>query len=335
MRRAVAAGAVLVGLILIGFTFTEHLFDRSSDAEKIADHYRPLMSTAGLKDLHTGFDSVKAAGAELQNNALPKLQSRLGMNAAEFNIYVRQTMPGIQTFNDQAPGVVALVEPVIGQMEAARSDYHQADQIPTGFLGLDTAPWLFLGIGGLLIALGVWGLRSPRTAVTAAIAVVGLGIALAPFVLGIPAKIDAAVRVTKLGRTGLAPTTGQKAVAATALFDGMATDTATKLEPALAAASGGRDTFGADFPALASFTTNWRSSISAQSHALSDSQVALAPTFADAVKIPLRPVPWLFIIPGILLTLLGAAALAPAWRGPGGPPGPPLPPPFALRRVLP
>lgn len=314
MRRIVAIVAVLVGVVLVGFTFSEHLFGRSHDAQKIADHYRPLMSTQGLADLRSGFESVKAAGAELGTGALPRLQRELGMDQQQFDAYLAQNMPGIKAFNDQAPGVVALVDPVIGKMEAARSDYHRADQIPTGFLGLNSAPWLFLGLASILIAIGVWGIVRPSVRSTVALTVIGLGLAVAPIAIGIPGKIDAAVRVTRLGGVGLAPATGQKAVGATALFDGMASDVATKLAPALTATSGAADTFATDFPALATFTTSWRSSISAQSHALSDSQVALAPTFANANKIPLRPIPWLFIISGALLALLGTTSVTPRWR---------------------
>jgi hypothetical protein len=313
MRRIVAGVAVLIGVMLAGFTASEHLFARSQDAQKIADHYRPLMSTQGLADLRSGFESVKSAGAELGTGALPRLQQALGLDQAQFDAYVAQNMPGIKAFTDQAPGVVALVDPVIGQMESARADYHRADQIPTSFLGLGSAPWLFLGIGSLLIAIGLWALLRPSLVPILALTIVGLGLVVAPLAVGIPGKVDAAVRVTKLGAIGLAPATGQKAVGATALFDGMAADVSAKLMPALAAA-GDASSFAADFPALSTFTDNWQSSISAQSHALSDSQVALAGTFANAHKIPLRPIPWMFIVPGILLALLGAGSLAPRWR---------------------
>ena len=47
MRRVAAIVAVLAGVMLIAFTFGEHLVSRSSDAEKISDHYQPLMSSAG------------------------------------------------------------------------------------------------------------------------------------------------------------------------------------------------------------------------------------------------------------------------------------------------
>ncbi|HVA03927.1 MAG TPA: hypothetical protein VMU64_09265 [Acidimicrobiales bacterium] len=59
---------------------------------------------------------------------------------------------------------------------------------------------------------------------------------------------------------------------------------------------------------VAAFSTSWGSTISAQSHALSSSQVALASTFAHANRIPLRPIPWLFIGSGIALAAARRAA---------------------------
>ncbi len=136
----------------------------------------------------------------------------------------------------------------------------------------------------------------------------GRGLAVAPLVVGIPGKVDAAVRVTKIGRVGLAPATGQKAVGATKLFDGMAHDVSTKLQPALEQHLGAAG-YASEFPTLAHWVADWQQSTSAKSHALSDSQVALSATFTNADRIPLRPIPWLFIVPGILLALGAGTAL--------------------------
>ena len=310
MRRIAAWFAIAVGVMLIGFTFGEHLVSRSRDAQKIADYYQPLMSEQGLTDLSAGFDAVKAAGAQLDTQAEPRLQRALGMSDEAFDAYVARTMPGIHQFDAHAPGVVALVGPVIGQMQAARADYSRASDIPTSWLPLSSAPWLFLGIGGLLVAVGALALARPQRLTTAALLVVGLGVVVAPLVIGIPDKVDAAVRVTKLGRIGLAPSTGQKAVGATALFDGMAADVRTKLQPALAKASPSTD-FTQAYATLAAFADEWHRSTSAKSHALSSSQVSLSSTFTNADRIPLRPIPWLFIIPGIILAVLAGATLIP------------------------
>ncbi len=170
---------------------------------------------------------------------------------------------------------------------------------------MTSAFWLFLAIGLLLLGLGVWAWRGPRLPLLG-LTLAGVALVVAPLVIGIPGKVDAARRVTRLGAVGLAPSTGQKAVAATALFDGMAHDASTSLPTALGLDSAA---FATAYPALATFSTTWQSSISAQSHALSDSQVALAPAFASAHRLPLAPIPWLFIGPGLLLAVLGAAAL--------------------------
>jgi hypothetical protein len=308
MRRVAAGLAVAIGITLIAFTFTEHLFSRSSDAQTISDHYRPLMSAAGLADLGNGFEALEAAGGELRTEAEPRLQAALGLDDQAFAQYKRETMPGIAQFDAQAPGVVSLVGPVIAQMQAERADYARASDIPLSWLPLSSAPWLFLGIGTLLLAVGGLALFRPSPYASGALAIVGLGVALAPIVIGIPAKVDAAVRVTRIGRVGLAPATGQKAVAATKLFDGMVHDVQTKLEPALERHTG-TGSFATTFPTLAHFSDEWQHTTSAKSHTLSDSQVALGPTFANADRIPLRPIPWLFIVSGAALALVAGAAL--------------------------
>jgi hypothetical protein len=319
MRRIAAVLAVAVGLTLIGFVVVEHLFSRSADAQTITDRYRPLLSSRGLAGLRGGFDELRAAGAELHDGALPRLQQTLGLDDAAFAGYVATNLPGVQSFEQQAPAVVGLVSPVIGRMEAVRGDYLRADSIPVGFLNFESAPWLFLGIGFVLVAAGGYGLMRPGIRSGAVLAAVGLGLALAPLVLGIPGKVDAAQRVTAVGRIGLSPATGARAVAATKLFDGMVGDVRTRLEPAFVEALGegdgaGRQVFESSFPTLTRFAGDWTRTLSVQSHALADSQVELATTFARADRIPLGPIPWLFIAPGAALALLAGASLVPARR---------------------
>src|SRR5581483_8146355 len=111
----------------------------------------------------------------------------------------------------QAPAVVSLVGPVITQMERERTDYHRADQIPTSWLPMTSATWLFIGIGALLVAGGLLALATPSLLALAALGVIGVGMVAAPLAIGIPAKVDAAVRVSRLGAVGLAPGTGAKA----------------------------------------------------------------------------------------------------------------------------
>ncbi len=309
MRRWVGIASIVAGLVLIGFLVTEHVYSRSNDAQTVADHYRGLMSAEGLHDLRSGFDATKTAGVQLDTQAEPALQAALHMTPQAFAAYKSQQMPGIAAFDANAPTVVAIVDPVITQMQAEQHDYHQADQIPTSWLPMTVAPWAFLGFGVALILGGVLVLTRRSRWWVAAVGALGLVLVIAPLATGIPRKVDAAQRVTKIGAVGLAPATGQKAVGATKLFDNMASDVHDKLEPALG------PQFAQQYPALAAWTDSWQQSISAQSHALSDSQVALSSTFSNAHKLPIAPIPWLFVGAGALVTLLAAAALVPVRRG--------------------
>jgi hypothetical protein len=314
MRRSVGALAVLAGTALIVFTFGWRLFDRSEDAERISDQYRPLMSEQGLADLRTGFDMVAAGGSELTTRTLPDLQQALGMDDDEFATYLSQQMSGLQAFADQAPAVVALVDPVIGTMEAVSDDYARADDIPIGALPLSSAPYLFLAVGIVLIGTGISVWRRPRPATFAGAAVIGCALVVVPLAVSLPGKIDAAERVSVVGRIGLAPATGERAVAATQLFDGAAADASVLLPEAFARARGttydeARAALARDYPALTAFTTSWPA-ISGPAHDLSDSQVELSDSFADADRIPLGAVPWLFLVPGVLLAVTAGAHVA-------------------------
>ncbi len=309
MRRLAGLLAVAAGTVLLTFTFTEHVFSRAGDAETVATHYRGLMSPGGLAELRGGFDELRAAGNQLVTEAQPALQQQLGLDDAQYRAYLEHEMPNVAAFDDQAASVVGLVDPVITTMQRAQNDYHRADQIPVGFLPLDSAPWMFLAAGIALVTLGALVAWRPRRLTVVVLGVLGALLVVAPLALGIPGKVDAAIRVKEVGRTGLAPSTGQAAVGATALFDGVAHDVVTVLEPRLEAAGVDHAGFAAKYPVLEAWVTSWQGSISAKSHDLSDSQVALAPTFANADRIPLRIVPWLFVVPGLLVALLVGESL--------------------------
>ena len=45
VRRIAAVFAVVIGIMLLGFTLGEHLVSRSRDAQRIADHYQPYLAS--------------------------------------------------------------------------------------------------------------------------------------------------------------------------------------------------------------------------------------------------------------------------------------------------
>ena len=184
MRRIAAWFAIAVGVTLIGFTFGEHLVSRSHDAQKIADYYQPLMSEQGLADLEQRLrrgEGGRRAARHAGRTALA--DRRCGMNDDGVRRVRRSHDARHPQFDAQAPGVVALVGPVIGQMQAARADYARASDIPTSWLPLSSAPWLFLGIGGCWSRSARSRSLGPQRLTNAALLVVGLGLVVAPLVI--------------------------------------------------------------------------------------------------------------------------------------------------------
>jgi hypothetical protein len=178
---------------------------------------------------------------------------------------------------------------------------------------MSAAPWLFLAIAAALVVLGIAAGVSTGRAPVALLLLLSVGVAVAPVVVRIPQKIAAAERLAPVGRVGLAPGTAHAAVGAANLFDAVVSDVNTKVVPAFASA---RHLSPADahayvasaFPAMSKFVAIWPS-LTAPSHDLANSQVRFAPVFANADRIPLGPIPWLFIVPGALLALLSGAWL--------------------------
>ena len=209
------------------------------------------MSAKGLRDLSTGFDAVKAAGGGARNvggaeTATGARDDRRGVRSSTS----RRRCRASRSSTRRAPGVVALVGPVIGEDAGGPPRLHQGFGHPGVLAAAHERRRGCSSASGCCSSGSARTRCGDRARSRASRCLVGLGIAIAPLVIGIPGKVDAAVRVTEIGRIGLAPATGQKAVGATALFDGMAADVHTKLEPALDQRLGA-GAFAQQFPALA------------------------------------------------------------------------------------
>ena len=134
MRRVAAVLAVVVGV----------------DADRVHVRGAPLRSFARRADdrrsvraAHVGEGAARPEhglrrreGSRRRARDLGGAETATGArdDDAQFEQYVAEEMPGIAKFDAQAPGVVALVGPVIGKMEAVRGDYTKASDIPVSWL---------------------------------------------------------------------------------------------------------------------------------------------------------------------------------------------------------
>lgn len=314
MRRIVSLAAVLVGIGLVGLPFATHLFARTTAAERTFDRFRPLMSHQGLAGARRLYDTTAAGGTELANRAVPTFARDLHMSPAQFNGFVAQNFPAVGSGVRSVPGIVTFVAPIVSGLEREEGDFREADSLPALGLPLTATPWIALGLGALLIAVGVLGLRARRRDASLVILVIAVGMVVAPLALSLPAKTRDARRLGDVARSGLSAQGAKKALDDVKILAAMTEEARSKMVPAL-----GRELhlsaaqLGAvlerDFPAVTSYLKQY-DGLRRRAGVIVANQQASVGDFAKADRIPVVALPWLIVAPGALLALLAGLGLA-------------------------
>jgi hypothetical protein len=320
MQRITATVVALAGLVLIAVPFGLRLFDRADDAEDTTDRFRHMMSEEGLIELRSDFETVKAGGIELIEEAAPRFARDLGMTDEEFAAFLAENFPAVALAIEEIPGVIEFVDPVIGSLEEDAEEYRSADTIPLGDLPITVGPWVFLGLGAGLLILGVVLHRRPGAGPLTVAVVLGLTIAAAPVIVRFPQKAQDGEDVAEVARIGLSPEGADRAEFATVVLDELVIETTTEMLPALSDALGVSETrlavvLAEEYPAVDQFLAAW-DDIGPRAYSLAAKQQASVDDFADADELPFRAIPWLFAGPGFVAAAAAAAALLASRRDP-------------------
>lgn len=123
------------------------LFPRSAAGDRVTDRFRSTMSSDGLSQPQTNFDTVGAFTNQLIDKAMPEFASELGMTDPQFKRYVNANFPAVATGIKEIPPAAAFVGPVIPQLAAAHGEFHSVDALPGLGLPIASIPWLLLGLG--------------------------------------------------------------------------------------------------------------------------------------------------------------------------------------------
>jgi hypothetical protein len=339
MRRTVAIFAIVVGVGLIIEPFALNLFNRGDAGERVTDGFRETMSDDGLAALQANFKAIGDFQTELTGRAFPYFAGRLGMTPAQFNSYVEQNFPAIAKGNREIPPTAAFVGPVIPEIVADQGAFQAVDTLPFLGLPISSFAWLILGLGVILVVLGFITLRSTGGASLGALAVIGLGMLIVPFIFSIPSKANDAVKLRSLGDVALSQKAAGAAAAANTVINGTVTQTGQEMLPALATRMGisqkaMNQLVAQRFPAVAGGIKAWPS-VRPGAYHLAAVQAASVADNEDFGGLPLKLLPWLIIVPGAILLLLAGLALrqerpagdnAPSGKGSPGAVADPPPP---------
>ena len=306
---------MIVAVYVIVLPVALSLFTRTSDAEKLNDYYRPLMSEQGISHFRANLGIVNDGGTELYAVTLPKLQHDLGMSETQFNDYVAQNFPHVAVFLEYAPELVKYLNPATEAVLAQKDNFHDADQFPVANVRMDLGPYALLLLGSVLALVGILiRSRAPRLPILAAL-VIGVALLSGPLLLGWFHQTDAAEKVAQAARLPFS-----EAVAGTVVDDIYKIDSAfTEMRLAMFPAIGRQ--FGTsppetdsylhtNFPKTMHLLDEWDAQLYQGAHELSLSQIEYMDEFHNADATPYRALPWLVMAPGAVLLIASSYALA-------------------------
>ena len=318
-QRVIAGVTLLVGVYLIVIPFALSLFSRTRDAERLSDYYRPLMSKQGIAGFRQSLEILNAGGTELYDSFLPTVRAQLGMSEDELNAFIRHQYPQVAAFLVRAPEVVKYLNPAVQAVLAQGDNFHDADQFPVANVDLRLGPWALIAIGVACVGLGFLVLTRARTLALLTITVGGLALVAGPLALQWIHQTDAAEKVAEAARAPFSAQVANTTVTDTYHFDAAFTEMGESLFPDLAEELGKSppemDSYlHTEFPALMRFLDRWDAEIYEGSRELSLSQIEFMDEFHNADATPYRALPWLFIVPGAVLLVVGAYGLARSLR---------------------
>jgi hypothetical protein len=326
MRRAVAVLAIVVGVGLIALPVVESLFSRTQAGQRVLDRFRQMTSDDGFAQLTNDVGEAKASGKEVLTEFIPTFSRELGLTEAQLSAYVEENFPTVADGFQQTPAATVFITGFVSTIDENREKFLAADEIPTATLPLTTVPWILVLTGALLIGGGAAALTLQGRGPIVAIALTGaVGMVVIPLVWSLPSKASDAEDVSEVAASALNPETATKASDLNSTVDRVVTEIETRFFPALAeqldvSMSDFSARLEREYPATTELLGHWPAILNRNNQLLAGMEASFA-DFEQADEVPFETLPWLVIVPGIVLTLVTALALMlPATRSEPEPP---------------
>ena len=311
-RTIAAVIVILVGLVLIGTTVVNNLFEVGPAFEEMIDDFRPVLTEESLDTARTDIASLEAAGAEFQTVVAPTIAQAMGMSVEDFGSMVATNYPNVATGMQALPEITATFSGLVDTLDSQRDLFASADAIPTDDLPATTVPWI-IAISGLL-AVVVGGLMFLRgRAWPIAAVVLGGVILVASFALSLPQKAADADELNE----NLMPIYTQElidgATTSLGIVAAMGEEMQTSMLPDLAAQMGmSPDQLGSfmaeNFPATAAAMQTMPESLERFNGFVGVFETNLD-NYETIQSVTFTPIIWTMIVGAIVIILAGGAVL--------------------------
>ena len=311
--RIPAVIVMLVGVVLIGTTVVNNLFQVGPAFENLTDGFRPVLTAQAIETARADVAALGAAGEEFQTAVAPAMAEQFGMTPEEFQAFVGEQFPGVGNGMAALPQIVPTFSGLIDTLDAQRDLFASADAIPTSSIPATTIPWALLIAGILALGLGVFMWFVPRTGGIIAI-VLGAMLVAVPFALSLPTKAADADQMN----ANLQPVYTQalitQANAAVTTVGTMGTEMSGTMLPALAEKLGMTEEqlqafLGENFPATATALQNMPASME-RFQGLVGTFEANLDNYDTMKSVSFEPIIWTVIVGGAVMLVMGIWAFA-------------------------
>jgi len=289
--------AIGIGLIAAPAVF--QMFDRAPDGETMIDDFRPFMTQAKVAEFRAYLGTIDAAERQARAEVDPAAAERLGLDAPGY----REQLDLLADFERQWPAINDDMTDMLDRMERNLDNYAGVDALPPFSL----FPWFFV-LPGQVIAGGaaVAILRRRRghqaRGAVVLLVVVGVGLVAAPFIFQMFGRAPGGGDMIDDFRSLM---TREKVTTVQGYFITIGNGEAQLRNDGLPAAGLPAGTV----PDVERLAANWptiNSDLAPMVGVMADN----VETFGSVDALPPFVLfPWFFVIPGLLVTVLGLIVL--------------------------
>jgi len=161
-KMATGGLVVLIGIVLIGSTFVNNLFEVGPAFEEMIDDFRPMLTNEALDTAKADIGGLGAVAEEFETAVIPGMSAQLGMDTEQFGAFLSENFPAVAQGAAALPAISETFDGLIGTLEAEQGRFASADAIPTESLPATTVPWGMLGAGIVAVIIGLVMFVRPR-----------------------------------------------------------------------------------------------------------------------------------------------------------------------------
>jgi hypothetical protein len=299
-RRTGVLWAVLVigvGLMLAPAVF--QMFTRAPDGEAMIDDFRPFMTQQKVAEFRQFLRTIGRAARQAADDVDPVAAEKLGLGATAY----RDQLSFLVDFEQQWPAIDGDMTDMLDRMERNLDSYAGVDALPPFSL----FPWFFVVPGLLIAGAAGWTIarrrrgRDSRGAIVLLV-VVGVGLVAAPVIFQMFGRAPGGGDMIDDFRSLM---TREKVTTVQGYFITIGNGEAQLRNDALPAAALPAGTV----PAVEQFSADWpniNSELSPMVGVMADN----VDNFSAVDSLPpFALFPWFFVIPGVLVALLGVLVL--------------------------